>query len=138
MGRPKKITPPEDAYALADTLTEIELFPTGEVDASGQRSGPGASTSNERIARRDQFDEEAARLLTRVLSTLSEILDDPEAARKDRIAASKLILQTQGLLEKRQTVDAGSIMQLIERLTQLTPVTIVDSQVTDATSRPLK
>jgi hypothetical protein len=55
---------------------------------------------------------------------LEELLVDGGA--KERLYAAKLLLQVNGLLERRQSVDSETVTSIIEQLTRRTPVTIRD------------
>lgn len=76
--------------------------------------------------KRELFENAAADELELVRKRLHEILNDPETSAKDAISASKLILQVNGLLDRKQVVDAESIGNLVRLLTRKSEVTITD------------
>lgn len=85
---------------------------------------PDLNPSNRVLYLREDFENKTAEELELVRSTLHEILRTGNA--KEQIMASKLILQVNGLLEKKTTVDAESISNLVAMLTKKSAVKIRD------------
>lgn len=119
------------------SLTEIEQkeLPSLEQGIEEARGGttlvplatPNTPQSRDNIlAQRDTFDADAAAMLIEVKRVLMAILKDDEADNKSRLSASKLVLQVNGLLERRQTVDQETMTNLLNALTRRTAVNIKD------------